>query len=297
MKKDDMFKKVLAQVIDLMKTAGSDWTKPFTGSGSLPFSIGTGKAYRGINTLILWCASLEHKYTAMQWGTYKAWQTIGAQVRTGEKAQAIVYWQIQEKENKDTGEKDTFPMLRVYQVFNAEQVDGYAVPDPIVKNKIEVIDHAETYFKNIMAEVKYSTEGMAYYVPAADYIHMPNRDQFTDQESYYSTLGHEHIHWTGHKSRCDRQKLDYAFEELVAELGATFLCASLEIEKTPREDHAKYLNAWIKQLSEEDGFKLLHKASTLAQKGIEFLDDLQIDFPVVELTEEAHKDLKKKLVS
>ena len=87
MKKDEMYKKVLAQVIDLMKTSGSDWTQSWTGTSGLPFSIGTGKAYRGINTLILWCASLEHKYVANQWGTYKAWQTIGAQVRTGEKAQ------------------------------------------------------------------------------------------------------------------------------------------------------------------------------------------------------------------
>jgi antirestriction protein ArdC len=275
MKKDEMYKKVLTQVIDLMKTSGSDWTKSWTGTAGLPFSIGTGKAYRGINTLILWCASLEHKYLANQWGTYKAWQTIGAQVRTGEKAQAIVYWKIQEKENKDTGEKDTFPMLRVYQVFNAEQVDGYAVPDPVVKNKIEVIDHAETYFKNTFSDIRHSKEGKAYYVPSMDIIHMPNRDQFTDPESYYATLGHEHVHWTGHKDRCDRKKLDYAFEELVAELGATFLCASLEIEKTPREDHAKYLNSWIKQLSDTDGFKLLHKASTLAQKGVEFMDDLQ----------------------
>ena len=275
MKKDEMYKKVLTQVIDLMQTAGSDWTKSWTGTSGLPFSIGTGKAYRGINTLILWCASLEHKYLANQWGTYKAWQTIGAQVRTGEKAQAIVFWKPIEKENKDTGKKETFPLLRVHQVFNAEQVDGYTVPDPVVKNKIEVIDHAETYFKNTMSEVKHSEEGKAYYVPSMDFIHMPNRDQFTDQESYYATLGHEHVHWTGHKDRCDRKKLDYAFEELVAELGATFLCASLEIEKTPREDHAKYLNSWIKQLSDTDGYKLLHKASTLAQKGVEFMDDLQ----------------------
>jgi len=274
-KKEEMYKKVLDQIIDLMKTAGSDWTKPFTGSGSLPFSIGTGKAYRGINTLILWCASLEYKYSAIQWGTYKAWQTIGAQVRTGEKAQAIVYWQIQEKENKDTGKKETFPLLRVYQVFNAEQVDGYAVPEPKAKLTVEAIKHAETYFANTLSEVKHSAEGQAYYVPSADYIHMPNRDQFTDSESYYATLGHEHIHWTGHKDRCDRKKPDYAFEELVAELGATFLCASLEIEKTPREDHAKYLNSWIKQLSDTDGFKLLHRASSLAQKGVEFMDELQ----------------------
>ena len=297
MKKDEMYKKVLTQVIDLMKTSGSDWTKSWTGTSGLPFSIGTGKAYRGINTLILWCASLEHKYLANQWGTYKAWQTIGAQVRTGEKAHAIVYWQIQEKENKDTGKKDPFPMLRVYQVFNAEQVDGYAVPDPVVKNKIEVIDHAETYFKNTLSEVRHSEEGKAYYVPSMDFIHMPNRDQFMDQESYYATLGHEHVHWTGHKDRLDREKLDRAFEELVAELGATFLCASLEIEKTPREDHAKYLNSWIKQLSDTDGFKLLHKASTLAQKGVEFMDDLQDPQLVIELTEEAREDLKKRLAS
>ena len=270
-----MYKKVLTQVIDLMKTAGSNWTKSWTGTAGLPFSIGTGKAYRGINTLILWCASMVNEYSAIQWGTYKAWETIGAQVRTGEKAQAIVYYKIQEKENKDTGEKDTFPMLRVYQVFNAEQVDGYVVPAPVVKNKIEVIDHAETYFKNTMSEVRHSEEGKAYYVPSMDFIHMPNRDQFTDPESYYATLGHEHVHWTGHKDRCDRKKPDYAFEELVAELGATFLCASLEIEKTPREDHAKYLNSWIKQLSDTDGYKLLHKASSLAQKGVEFMDDLQ----------------------
>lgn len=106
---------------------------------------------------------------------------------------------------------------------------------------------------------------------------MPKFEAFDSAEAYYATLAHECTHWTGHKTRCERTfgkrfgDSAYAAEELVAELGAAYLCADLEISKTPREDHASYLDSWLKILKADK--RAIFTASTAATKACSYLHE------------------------
>lgn len=108
---------------------------------------------------------------------------------------------------------------------------------------------------------------------------MPSIDSFFTDTAYYSTLLHELTHWTGHPSREDRDlsggfgSEKYAREELIAEIGSAFLSQILNIEKVIRDDHAKYLNNWIKVIKEDQN--ALKTAFSKAQKSVNFLRSLQ----------------------
>ena len=141
------------------------------------------------------------------------------------------------------------------------------------QNQVVMIDK---FIENTGAHFAHGSQDGAYYEKLFDAISMPDKeDLFTDLD-YYCTKLHELTHWTMTKERTDRvaEKLDYATEELVAEIGSAFLCAYLGISKTPRKDHAKYLNAWIERI--QDSEKALTKAFTLAQKSLDFLIDMQV---------------------
>src|SRR6266540_3451455 len=149
-----------------------------------------------------------------------------------------------------------------YSGFNVEQIEGlpevyYAKaapnPDPVAR-----IDHAEQFFAALGATIRHGGN-RAFYSIAADAIQMPPFESFQDADSYYATLAHECTHWTGSKTRLDRDfgghrfgSEGYAVEELVAELGAAFLCADLELALEPREDHASYIATWLKVLAADN---------------------------------------------
>ena len=138
----------------------------------------------------------------------------------------------------------------------------------------ERIAHAETFFKAIAADVRHGGN-QAYYAPATDHVQMPAFQAFTDNVSYYSTLAHEHTHWTAKESRCDRQlgkrfgDHAYAAEELIAELGAAFTCAHLGLSTEPREDHAQYLASWLKVLKADS--RAIFTAASKAQQACDWL--------------------------
>lgn len=275
----DAYQTITDRVIEMMKTHGSKWTKPWVDSGlqGAPISVTTGDAYRGINRLLL---AYFTPYTDARWGTYKAWNAKGAQVRKGEKGTQILFFKpliIRE----DDGTEKKIPMAKVYTVFNAEQCDNVPeLPEVEPMTPTELLDHAEQFVQRTGANIELAGD-VACYNPVHDRIRCPKPDQFHTTQGYYSTMLHELTHWTGHKSREDRNLLnsfgsaDYAFEELVAELGATFLCADLGIEAEPREDHAQYLASWIKAL--KDDKKAIVKAAKLAQAAADHLHGLQVD--------------------
>jgi len=140
---------------------------------------------------------------------------------------------------------------RGYSVFNAGQVDGYAPPADSDVPMLKRIERTDIFFKSVGADVRHGGN-QAFYAPASDHIQMPPFVAFREGVAYYSTLAHEHTHWTA--SRCDRQLSKrfgdsaYAAEELVAELGAAFTCAHLGLSTEPREDHAAYIQSWLKVL-------------------------------------------------
>ena len=267
------------------KASGTSWEKPWiSGAGfALPINASTGNEYRGVNILSLIGEAQEKGYSSNQWASYKQWQAKGCQVKRGETGTYIIFYRIIEKEDGDK-----LPLIRYSKVFNGCQVEGADVVDVDEKRPslAQRLDNAETFVSNTGAEILHSDQRRAYYRRRpSDLIHMPNRDLFTDTasssatENYYSTLLHELTHWTGDKRRLDREKggrfgdSEYAFEELVAELGSAFLCAHLGITTEPRADHAHYLNSWIECLTDHP--KALLTACARASDALDYLRNLQ----------------------
>lgn len=284
MAKADVYQEVTNKIIDLMETHGTNWCKPWESNGlasGLPFSVTSRSAYSGINVVLLWAAG----YASSEWGTFKAWQAKGAKVKKGEKGTPIIFFKQLSVKDKDTDQKKLIPMIKQFYVFNAEQVEGYE-PEPIkTLEPLELLDNAEKFIKNTGATIHKVAGDSAYYRPSTDSITVPLPEQFKGEahsdrlHGYYGTVLHELTHWTGSKKRLDREKgirygdEKYANEELIAELGAAFLCAELGISSEPREDHAHYLNSWLKAL--KDDKKLIVKAASQARKACEFLKELQ----------------------
>ena len=241
--------------------------------------------YRGMNILLLWTESMEKGFVSPIWMTYKQAHELGANVRKGEKGSLVVYANTLSKtETNEDGEdiEHKIPFMRGYTVFNAEQVEGlpvhyYAQPvNPLpVEQRMEVADR---FIKATGAEIRHGGN-RAYYAPSEDFIQMPNFESFHDKEGYYATVLHELVHLSGAKQRLDRNfgkskfgNEAYAREELVAELGAAFLCADLGITPEVREDHAAYLDSWLKIL--KDDKRAIFSAAAHAQRAADYLSGL-----------------------
>lgn len=274
-KKPDPYADLAAKIVEMMKEHGAGWKKQWVhwGQGGLPQSISTGKQYLGMNRLILWLSGRSDA----RWGVYGAWTKLGAQVKKGEKGTPILAPRTFTTENAK-GEEESKTVFSVLYVFNAEQVDNAPEIGERIEYDHDPIEEAELFIANTGARIEHGGDS-ACYSPIADKIKMPLMSQFADIQAYYGVHLHELTHWTGHSSRCDRDLAnpfgseEYAFEELVAELGATFLCSDLGIEETPREDHAQYLSSWITKLEKDP--KAIGKAAKLAQKACEHLHSLQ----------------------
>lgn len=254
------------------------WSKPWKAL-SLPTNASSGKAYKGGNTIGLMIAAENAGYSSNLWATYKQWASLGAQVRKGEKGTVGIKWVQATAENEDGDKVTTGRMFpSVFHVFNAEQVDGFEIPsgdDGLSED--ERIANADEFFATLPIVVKHGGD-RAYYRPSSDTIHLPEFGAFVDPQSYYSTRGHETIHWTGAASRLARDfsgkfgSEAYAFEELVAELASAMLCAYLGISETPRPDHAQYLASWLKVLKNDA--KALWSAASAASAAVEYVIDM-----------------------
>ena len=225
--------------------------------GFSPISVSTVKPYRGINTLVLWAQAQTKGYSSALWGTYQQWQSLGGQVRKGEHGSPVVYWGTYETEHEE-GEGDERPgrhlFCKGYTVFNLDQVDGCKLPkrfDPKLSHN-QRIARAESFFAGVGVQVRDGGNRAFYRPDSPEAVYMPGFDQFPEATQYYSVLAHETTHFTSHASRCDRQlgkrfgDAAYAMEELIAELGSAYTMAGLELELTPRADHAAYIASWLK---------------------------------------------------
>ena len=172
----------------------------------------TGKRYNGINIISLWVAAETAGYAAPLWATYRQWQQLDAQVRKGEKASLVVFYkQYDTDPDPDDPEDDgKRRVARASWVFNCAQVEGYTPPPaPEPLGPIQRIFDADRFFAATGARIVHGGEE-AFYRPSTDTIHMPDEGLFTGtatmtrSEAYFAVLGHEHIHWTGHGSRLDR---------------------------------------------------------------------------------------------
>jgi len=221
-----------------------------------------GQPYQGINVLVLWLRAFQSGYSCPIWLTFNQAKEAGGFVKKGEHGATVVYANSFEKTGTDaeTGEETTerIPFLKAYTVFNAQQIDGlpsqyYALAES-PRNLAERLEHAEAFFAATRIETRHGGN-KAFYSPSQDFIQLPPFESFENREAYYSTRGHESIHATMHKSRLDRSfdskrfgDEGYSVEELVAELGAAFLCADLGITPEVQPGHAAYLTCWLKVL-------------------------------------------------
>ncbi len=272
--KNDIQQQITDTIINMMETAGADWSKEWSAVDA-PHNIASGKNYTGINTLVLSAGAVVRGYKSNVWGTYKQWADKGAQVKKGEKATGGIFYKTLEIKDKETDEKKRIPMLREFKLFNADQVEGYDIPATVKLDPVERDLNVDRYVAATGAAIGHGGDS-AFFMPGEDRIQMPRIETFTSTNAYYATLLHELTHWTGHKSRLDRLtharfgSEDYAKEELVAELGAAFQCQLLGVTSEPMENHAKYLNSWIKVL--KDDKKAIFKASALAQKAVTLVE-------------------------
>lgn len=287
----DIHQHITDRIIAAIEDGAGDFQMPWHRAGvahTRPTNIKSGKAYRGVNVLVLWVAAEMNNFATGLWGTYRRWQIKGAQVRKGEKASMVVFYKEidVDEQNPETGETESGTRLfaRASCVFNADQVDGYQLPEPEITDPAVAIAEAESFVANTKAIVRHGGT-RAFYSQSEDAIQVPPRDIFigtetsSPTEAYYGVLFHELTHWTGHKRRCDRQfgkrfgDEAYAMEELVAELGAAFLSADIGITPEPRLDHAAYIEHWLKVMKADK--KAVFTAASQAAKATDFLVNLQ----------------------
>lgn len=292
----DTYQTITDKIIAALEKGVRPWAQPWKGGvgAAMPLRH-NGKPYNGINVLVLWLAAEEQGFQNPTWMTLKQANKYGGHVRKGSKGTLICYTdkiRVKQKDRdgkfvrEDDGSismKEIF-LMKGSIVFNVEQIEK--LPErfqiktaPVAedrKGKLERVAATEEFFAALKSDVRHGGS-RAYFNIANDFIGMPRFEDFTDAESYYATLAHEHVHWTGAKKRLDREfgkrfgDQAYAFEELVAEMGAAFLCVKLGVTMTPREDHASYLDHWLGVLKQDK--KAIFTAATAAKKAVQYLDD------------------------
>lgn len=283
----DIHQRITDAIIAQLETGVRPWTQPWASSTSVTRPLRhDGTPYSGVNIILLWAEAANRGFNSATWMTFRQALAFGAHVRKGEKGSTVVYAnKLVRTETDDAGEETErrIPFLKAYTVFNVEQIDGlpeaYAPVPPVPINPDARIAEVETFFSNCRADIRHGG-GSAFYAPEPDYVQMPPFETFHDAHGYYATLGHEMTHWTRHASRLDRDfgrtrwgDANYAREELVAELGAAFLCADLGLALEPREDHAGYIGHWLQVLHDDKRF--IVSAATHAQRAVAWLHDLQ----------------------
>jgi len=276
--KPSIYEEVTNRIIEALEAGAIPWTRPW--KTSAPCNATSGKEYRGINKLMLWLAAQEKEYQSSGWLTYRQAQSLGGQVKRGEKASPVVWWSPVDASNsaEDTEERETrqFWLARCYHVFNLQQVEGLetlqaALDTPVLE--FTPIYRCERVVDAYGADVRHGgTE--AFYSPAGDFVQLPLAASFQSRESYYATLAHELVHHSGAPHRLARDLTGrfgsegYAREELVAELGSAFITAALGILHETKAS-AAYIQNWLQIL--RDDHRAVFNAATLAQQAADFI--------------------------
>jgi len=279
MNKHEIYQKITDFMVASLECGVIPWQKPWNTSETAPRNI-SGHIYRGVNIWML----LGQEYASPFWLTFNQAVNLGGKIKKGEKGTIIVFWKIMKYEATDTAPEKTIPYLRYYYVFNVEQTEGIPedkLPKTNLGDKLNFspIENCENILEawDDKPNVKYGGS-RAYYTPAHDYVQMPPVEDFVGAEEYYSVLFHEFVHSTGHHSRTNRHaKLsdhrfgskDYSQEELVAELGAAYLCGMAGIENSTIDNSAAYIKSWIKSLKNDPA--MLLNAAGQAQKACDYI--------------------------
>lgn len=299
----DVYSRITDRIIADLEQGVRPWLRPWSAdhaAGRITRPLRhNGIPYKGINVVMLWSASVVKGYACPLWLTFKQALELGGNVRRGETGELVVYAdRITRTETDTKGEEieRAIPFLKGYTVFNAEQCDGLpahytAKAEPPALTPLQRIDAADRFFAATGADIRHGGT-RAFYAQGPDYVQMPPFETFRDAESHAATLAHELTHWTKHDKRLARDMgrvkwgdEGYAREELVAELGAAFLCADLGITPEVRPDHAAYVQSWMKVLKGDKRF--VFSAASHAQRAADYLHALQPRQVETELEERA----------
>jgi antirestriction protein ArdC len=272
-----LYESVTNNIIADLERGVAPWAQPWRNGntgGILPMNAATNRSYNGINIPILWHAQLSRGYPTASWMTYKQAADLGGQVRGGENSTHVVFTKQLNVRDRETDEEKKIGMLKAYSVFNVAQIDG--VPTSSIGQIEETPDRkrdkVDTFIAATKADIRIGGD-RACYIPALDFIILPPESAFKSREHFLATGLHECGHWSGHKSRFDRDlrsrfnEKAYAAEELIAELTAAFLCAHLGITGELR--HADYIASWISLLKDDD--RAIFTAASKASQAANFL--------------------------
>jgi len=273
--KNQAYDRIADRITALLEQGTVPWHKPWKARTGLPRNFVSQKPYRGINVFLL----IAMCYESPLWLTCRQANRLGGSVRKGEKACPVVFWKQTIYEDKQSGEEKKKRLLRFYHVFNVAQCEGITFAPAPVEAPANGISKPEDIVANMpqRPEIKHGMT-RAYYSPHEDCVGLPVRERFERTEDYYSTVFHELVHSTGHEKRLNRPTLTetagfgsnpYCKEELIAEMGAAFLCGQAEIGERTIDNSAAYLSGWLEQLRNDK--MLIVQAAAQAQKAADFI--------------------------
>lgn len=295
-KTDAIIKEVADKFIAMLEDCKGKgrWIKPFFTMEQAPYNFQSKRCYNGLNSFILMLISQERGYTSPKWGTFEQWKKTGRYVDKGQKATRVIFWNrvYKDKKAEDTTETDTTDetedkkesvlIAREYYVFNECQLKDYVEPEPqakaeLDKNILEEIDNFRRDYLDHLPITISEGHGRACYIPSLDVIQLPSVNQFNPEMlgEFIPTACHETVHWSGAKGRLNRDlsgrfgSESYAFEELVADIGAGFISQHFGREYMFSDNNLKYIEGWVKIL--QDKPKAILTACSLAQKAADFL--------------------------
>ncbi|EPY6756010.1 ArdC family protein [Klebsiella pneumoniae] len=274
----DIYQTVTDNIIAALEVGVKPWSCPWQrvpGMSGLPCNFATGISYSGMNIMLLWCSASKQGSGDSRWMTYKQAQAVGGQVRKGEHGTTAIFYTTLEKEN-EYGGIDQIPMLKTFTVFNVQQIDGLPLTTETVSPEatFDPLPKAENLFQKSGANIIEKGQN-AFFRPSTDEVWLPERYLFSDAANFYATGLHELVHWSGGKSRLNREikgkfgSEDYAYEELIAELGSAFLMADLGI--LGEVQHESYIASWLKALKNDKRY--IFKAASAASKAHRYLMD------------------------
>ena len=275
----NVYEVITSRILEQLESGVVPWRRPWEQVESR--NVATGKKYRGINAITL---------PGGLFATFKQVKALGGNVKKGVHGFPVVFFSFpggkkgEEESEKEESEKEgrTAPIIRYYRVFRLEDcvgIDQSKFTDE-EKNKSHSIEEAETIVVNMQNRptIIEKSSGEAYYCPSTDTVQIPDRNQFSRIEEFYSTLFHELAHSTGHADRLCRKTLtaaaafgsaEYGKEELVAEFGASFLCGAARIDNTTVGNSASYIAGWKKVIKADS--KLVLQAAGMGQKAADYI--------------------------
>jgi antirestriction protein ArdC len=260
----DIYQAVTDRILEMLDKGTVPWRHPsHKAGGGLPKNLESDKPYRGVNVFLLGITSWLKGYDSAYWMTYRQALEQGGHVKRGEKSSMVVFWKKAQIVYQKTEQVKTIPVLRYYNVFNANQISDLNAPDapPAPQKPFEPIEEAEKIVAGYADGPKIEHTGsQAFYLPNIDLVRMPVPERFVNSECFYATEFHELVHSTGHTTRLNRNlsgkfapfgSPDYSKEELIAEMGSAFLCAAAGISPATIEQSATYIDGWRKRISDD----------------------------------------------